>query len=197
MSGLVEKFRGQALLERLAAKDSAAFAEVYDLYVDRIYRYVALKLRSREDAEDIAAEVFKRLWQYVCDGGREIDNLNALIYQIARNLVADHYRDRSRAELVGHDDGTLEAVDVRQLELMHTVEQQAELTTAIQRLPPDYRDVILLRYVEGLSTQDIAQIMDRSKGAVRVLLHRATDELRHHLTPTTNDPILPQPRPRP
>lgn len=189
MSGFVEKFRGRALLERLVAKDSAAFAEVYDLYVDRIYRYVALKLRSREDAEDIAAEVFKRLWQYVCDGGREIDNLNALIYQIARNLVADHYRDRSRAELVGHDDGTLEAVDVRQLELMHTVEQQAELTAAIQRLPPDYRDVILLRYVEGLSTQDIAQIMDRSKGAVRVLLHRATDVLRNHLTTATHDPV--------
>ena len=182
MSGFVEKFRGQALLERLAAKDSAAFAEVYDLHVDRIYRSVALKMRSREDAVDIAAEVFKRLWQYVCDGGRAIDNLNALIYQIARNLVADHYRDRSRAELLPHDDGTLEAMDVRQLELMHVVEQQAELTAAIQRLPPDYRDVILLRYVEGLSTQDIAQIMDRSKGAVRVLLHRATDILRDHLT---------------
>lgn len=172
------------MLERLAAKDSAAFAEVYDLYVDRIYRYVSLKLRSREDAEDIVAEVFKRLWQYVCDGGRAIDNLNALIYQLARNLVANHYRDRSRGELLAQDDSVADTVDLRQLELLQTAERQVELTAAIQRLPPDYRDVILLRYVEDLSTHDIAQILDRSRGAVRVLLHRATEALRsllnHH-----------------
>lgn len=190
MKGLVDKLRGQALLERLAAQDSEAFAEVYDLYVDRIFRYVVLKLPTQEDAEDVSSEVFKRLWQYVCDGTKVVDNLNALIYQIARNLVADYYRNRERKPTVSADDFPIEIADERQLDVVRSIEHGIELTQAIQQLPTDYREVVVLRYIEDLSTEDIAQIMGRTKGAIRVLLHRATQLLRQHLS--HHDPARPQ-----
>src|SRR3989344_5726047 len=79
-------------------KDPEAFAKLYDLYVDRIYRFLSFKLASEEDARDITSEVFLRSWQHIHDG-KTLNTPVALFYRIARNLTADYYRSKQRSEV--------------------------------------------------------------------------------------------------
>src|SRR3989344_6220434 len=89
------KFQEKLLLIRLQKKDPEAFAQIYDLYVTPVYRFIYFKVSSKQDAEDITSEVFLKIWQFVTESEDEIENLRALIYRVARNLVIDLYRRKA------------------------------------------------------------------------------------------------------
>ena len=89
------------LLKIRTRKDSSAYGEIYDKYIEAIYRFVYFKLGNREEAEDVASEVFLKAWQYLTDSNkREIRNIRALLYSIARNAVIDCYRQRAKHSTV-------------------------------------------------------------------------------------------------
>jgi len=175
------------LLFRAKNKDPEAFAEVYDIYVDRIYRFVFFKVNRAEEAQDITSEVFLKTWQYLIDG-KEIKNLNALFYKIARNLVIDHYRKASQKDV------SLEGLKTSEAELkdliddqIHQIEVKLEIDKIEEKLmglKDDYREIIILRYIEGLSIKEIADIVEKRKGAVRVILYRALNALKELLKAT-------------
>src|SRR3989344_5484924 len=143
------KIQEKLLLLKVRKKDPDAFGQIYDLYVTSIYRFIYFKVANRADAEDLTSEVFLKIWQYLIDCEDEIDNLRALIYKFGRNLVIDFYRQRAKRELIGNEEIVLAGVkDV-------------------------YREVLVLRYIEELSISEMAKILEKSKGSVRVLLHRA------------------------
>ena len=185
MTNLIDKY----LLFRIRTKrDPEAFAKLYDRYVMAIFRFVFLKLPSREAAEDVTSEAFLRCWQWI-QQNREISNFRALLYRIARNLVADNYRKTKEnfsldAQVVTETEFATSTIvlgdiaDGRQGQKV--IEARAELSLVIQRvakLKEDYQDVVTLRLVDGLDFGDIAQVLEKTPGHVRVIYHRAMKTL--------------------
>lgn len=168
------------LLFKLKTKrDPETFGQFYDIYVDRIYRFVYFKVSAREDVEDITSEVFLKLWQYLREEN-QIKNLNALVYNIARNLIVDYYRKKSRKD-IRLDESENQLVDTNSKRLQSQLQAKIEihhLEKLLAKLKDEYREVIILRFVEEYSLREIAQIMEKTVGAVKVLLHRALKRLR-------------------
>jgi len=159
------------------------FTKVYDKYVKKIYRFVLLKVNSAEIAEDLTSEVFMRGWQsFKGQGPDKIDNLQAFLYQIARNLLADHYRQETKAQLVSVEYAPL-LPDARQdLEEMSFIQSDMErVKAALVNINDDYREVIVWYYLDELKVPEIAKILDKSEPTVRVLIHRALHALKEEL----------------
>jgi RNA polymerase sigma-70 factor (ECF subfamily) len=172
------------LLFKAKNKDPEAFSRVYDLYVDRIYRFVFFKVSSQEEAQDLTSEVFLKTWQYIISG-KDILNLNAYLYRVARNLVVDHYRKASKKEVSfdalaqGADSLDQESgLRVEQTKALEDKLQIEKIETKLQGLKDEYREVIILRFVDEMSIGEIADIMEKKKGAVRVILFRALNALK-------------------
>lgn len=192
MTNLVDQY----LLFRIRSKrDPEAFGRIYDRYVAAIYRFVYLKLPSKEAAEDVTSETFLRFWQYI-QQNNDVSHIRALLYRIARNLVVDMYRkqagERSMPVTFSQDETSNEVeTDVsdqnRGRALMETRADLALILAKISRLKEDYQDVLTLRLVDGLSFADIAKVMEKSVGHVRVIHHRALKAL-DSMGPNTNEP---------
>lgn len=160
-------------------RDPEAFAKVYDLYVDKIYRFVYFKVSDQELAQDFCSDVFLKVWEYI-NTGKEVQNLNALLYSTARNLVIDHYRKKSTQDVAlpeeADDFDENMSIDESPV-LMNKIDVQL-LGEVMKELKDEYREIILLKYVEDFDLANIAQIMGKKAGATRVLLHRATKSLK-------------------
>lgn len=177
MTQLVDRY----LLYRIRAKrDADAFAKIYDRHVESIYRFVVFKLPKKEDAQDVTAEAFTRLWQHI-QQARPVSNVRAFLYQIARNLVADFYRrlEQSPEEPLGDvtNEGEMPSHDVytdkgRNSELIEARSELSLVLGQLDKLKEDYRDVLALRLIDGLSFQEIASILGKQTGHVRVIYHR-------------------------
>ncbi|OGY44907.1 MAG: hypothetical protein A2729_03955 [Candidatus Buchananbacteria bacterium RIFCSPHIGHO2_01_FULL_39_14] len=169
-------FEENLLLLRLKRKDPEAFAKLYDLYVTPIYRFIYFKVPTRQDAEDLTSEVFLKIWQYVSETEDIIENLRALLYRSARNLVIDFYRRNANKEIISADQVSFILEDDRQQSLLSQVETKLEMKNIeliLRQMKDEYREVIILRFIEELPISEMAKILDKSKGSVRVLLHRA------------------------
>ncbi|MGE5139008.1 MAG: sigma-70 family RNA polymerase sigma factor [Rudaea sp.] len=149
--------------------------EIYDLYAYRIYRYVFHRLGDRSLAEDLTSEVFVRLVR----ARAQPDNVLAYLYRTAHNLVVDYLR-RNPALLAPIDDllgsNRDDPARITQLEA-----ERARLRWAISRLKPEQEQVIVLRFLEGLSNAEVAVILGKPEGAVKALQHRALVRLRYLL----------------
>jgi RNA polymerase sigma-70 factor (ECF subfamily) len=168
------------LLLRLSKKDPDAFGEIYDLYVSKIYRFIYFKVSSVEEAEDLTSEVFLKTWQYVSDG-KEIENLNAMLYKIARNIVIDFYRDRAKKEILEEELLVKAEVKKDELKKLQINLDLKDIEESLRELKDEYREIIILRFIEELSISEIALILEKSKGAVRVLIFRALETLKEVL----------------
>jgi len=169
------------LLAKAKDGDPDAYAEIFQLYLDKIYRFIFFKVATTEEAEDITSDVFLKAWQYIAIDQKEIKNLNAFLYRTARNTVIDHYRKKSHSDLASDDEVLKQIVDSRQQRILIEIEIASDFQKVemhLKKMKDDYRDVILLKYIEEYSIEEISKILDKSKGAVRVLLHRALNVLK-------------------
>jgi RNA polymerase sigma-70 factor (ECF subfamily) len=184
-SNLKEKY---LFLKLRVAKDPEAFGELYNIYVDQIFRFVYFKVSRKEEAEDLTAEVFLKTWQYISEE-KEIKSLKAFLYQIARNSVIDFYRKRNVENYFGKSGESEEENEKLQeknitdprknpLEEIQLNSDIEEVKKALQNLKDEYREVIVLKYVEEMSIGEIANILGKTNGAVRVLAHRAIQMLK-------------------
>ncbi len=171
------------LFSRLKNKDKQAFIKAYDLYIDKIYRFVLFKIGDSEEAKDLTSAIFLKTWNYI-RGNNLVDykTLKSLIYKIARNAIIDHYRKSNllNRTLINDSASQLEIIDEKQ-----NIMRQAEISSdfkdleiKLMRLKDGYREIIILRFIEGLSIAEIAEILNKSKSNVRVLTHRALEALR-------------------
>lgn len=161
-------------------RDPDSFGEFYDLYVERIYRFIYFKVSSTEDAQDLTSEVFLKVWQYINEKNI-IKNLNALIYQIARNLVIDYYRKKAKSSINAEETLLKNITDTKSEDMqkqVHTLIEMQGLEPLLRKLKDEYREVIVLRYIEEYSLKEIASILDKQTGNVKVLLHRAVKRLK-------------------
>ncbi len=180
------KISEKLLLYRLQAKqDPDAFAELYDLYVKRIYRFVFFKVSGHEEAEDITSEVFLRTWNYLAEG-KEITSFSGLLYRTARNCIIDLYRSKSYQAnpllLSELPEGTEPSDMGRSVELISSTMGAAEIIKAIKKMKQEYQEILTLKYIDELSTEEIAEIVGKGKIAVRVTLHRALKRLKKLLS---------------
>ncbi|MDD5135431.1 MAG: RNA polymerase sigma factor [Phycisphaerae bacterium] len=153
------------------------FSKIYDQYVEKIYRFVFLKVNSIDVAEDLCSEVFTRCWKTFTNGNR-IENIQAFLYQIARNLVIDHYREKGKAQIVSTD--SVPIVDAKQ-SFEEWINNKSDLETikkALANINDDYQNIVIWHYIDDLSVAEIANMTERSEGAVRTCLSRALSDLR-------------------
>ena len=169
-----------ALAIAAAAGDVDAVGRLYDALVGPIYRYVAVRVRRREDAEDLTQLVFERIVASLPRYRHRGRPFEAWAFRIARNAVIDHVRrERSHEPLDGEritvqGDGGPEAMSLRG-------EQMRELRDAMRQLTADQQEAIALRFAAGLTADEAAQVMGRQPGTIRGLTFRAIASLRRRL----------------
>jgi RNA polymerase sigma-70 factor (ECF subfamily) len=167
----------------IAAKsgNADAFATLYDEYVGRVYRYVRIRTASDSDSEDLTEQVFLKAWQALPRFEERGRPFIAWLYAIAGNIVADHFRSRAiragqHAELDPNMvDGHPETDPV---EVSERDQRRRQLETAIRRLPPAQQKVVVMRFIEGMSSSDIAEATGQKEGTIRVIQHRALSALK-------------------
>lgn len=157
------------------------FSLIYDQYIEKIYRFIFLKVNLQETAEDITSKAFLKLWESY-QNKKDIKNPKAFLYKIARNLVIDYYRQKDKNQVVS-EDNIPEMIDIKtdvhEFAVLNSDIQ--EIKVAIGQLKKDYQDVIIWHYLDDLSDQEIAEIMDKPAGTVRVMIHRGLQMLREIL----------------
>ena len=155
------------------------FNQVYDQYVNKIYRFIYLKVSLVETAEDLSSEVFLRLYKHIQKNNPVIENPQAFVYQIARNVIADHYRSK-KITVVSIEKTTIEIEDIqeRTREQGEVSLEMDRIKEAIAKLQGDYQDLIIWRYVDELTVPEIAQITGKTEENVRVGVHRAIQALK-------------------
>jgi RNA polymerase sigma-70 factor (ECF subfamily) len=166
----------ERLLVEAAQRDPARFADLYDIHFERIYAFIARRIRDRDTAEDLTADVFQRalanLRKYESRGAP----FAAWLIRIAANAVADQYKRSARE--VSSDDAAVESSVPPDVE---AIESEARLFRLVDGLPADQRRVIFQRFVEQKSIREIAQQLGRSEGAVKQLQFRALQNLRSEM----------------
>jgi RNA polymerase sigma-70 factor, ECF subfamily len=155
---------------------------LYDLYVDRVYRFVRSRLRDTAAAEDVTAEVFFKALRGISGYRPESGAFSGWLFRIARNAVIDHVRARRPTVSLDHAEGTFDVAESVEDQVSHRVEM-TRVRREIDELPPAQRTAVILRLERDLPIADIAVALSRSEGAVRVLLHRALRTLRARLGP--------------
>jgi RNA polymerase sigma-70 factor (ECF subfamily) len=169
------------LVER-AKTDPEAFGVLYACYVKKIYNYIYYRVGNHDDAEDLTARTFHRALDHIDHYVQRGAPFSAWLYRIAHNLVANWHRDQSRHKVLSLEDVRL---STQRRENPHQMaerkEEQDELLAAIQRLPADRQQLLILKFVEGLSNAEIGEVMGRSEGAIKSLYHRTLGALRDML----------------
>ena len=152
------------------------FAKFYDENVEKVYRFVFLKVSSRETAEDLTSQTFLNFWQ-----AREgVKNLRAFLYKIARNLIIDFYRQREKAPLLSEEAIASLADEKADTEYKIVLASDTvEVKEALLKIKPEYSEAIILHYLDDLPISEVAKILERPEGTVRVMLHRGLEELRN------------------
>jgi RNA polymerase sigma-70 factor (ECF subfamily) len=170
-------------LIQMAKDDTAAFGELYERHVRRIYNYIYYRTSNAQDAEDLTAKVFMRALNHVETYDERGVPFTAWLYRIAHNLVANWYRDRSRRKIIPLDEFVDKGLRSEIPEVVaEEQEEQDRLLESIGRLPPDRQQLLILKYVERLSNAEIGEIMGKTEGAVKSLYYRTLSFLRDDMS---------------
>ena len=167
----------------LQAQDgnSEAFGQLYDAYMERIYRFVYFRVEDQQTAEDITSQVFLKAWSNLDRFQFSRTPYLAWLYTIAHNAVIDHYRTRKVTTAL--DDVQLSQPDHSELvenEIDLTVEMKS-VKTALQALTDDQQKVLTLKFIEGMSNNEIARHLGKREGAIRELQMRGLQALAKQL----------------
>ena len=160
--------------------DASAFGQLYERYRDPVYRYCLTRTGAKHEAEDLVADVFLRAMEALDKYEDRGLPFVAFLFRVARNAAIDKSRrtrpDMSVDDLVHHPESgqNVEAEVVR-------LTEREVLVEAMSKLKADYREVLVLRFVEGYGAGDVGRMTGRSEGAVRTLQHRAIERLRREL----------------
>jgi RNA polymerase sigma-70 factor, ECF subfamily len=166
-------------LESSQAGDTKAFEILYDYYAEKLYRFVFFRVGHKEIAEDILADTFIKAWQKI----NQVNSYNAVpswLYQIAKNNVIDYYRVKKTTVAIDDVANVLEDAATPIDEMSLGFDQRRILKT-LEQLPVEQQQIIQYKFFEDLTNQEIALIMNKTEGAIRVLQHRAITRLRELL----------------
>lgn len=168
--------------------DAEAYGVLYDRHAKLIFRYIYAHLSDRLDAEDLTEEVFLRVFRSLPKFREQGVPFVAYLYHVARNAIIDHHRRNQRsARDISIEDGQVANQNPDPSEVATNNLEHQELRFCLDQLREDYRDVLVFRFLTGLTPEETAEVMDRSVGAVRVLQHRALAAIRKYLVGKRNE----------
>jgi len=171
-------FQGQYFVLEMSKQKERQFGDIYDDHIDKIYRFIFLKVDSENTAQDVTAQVFTKGWKKFKSGAR-IDNISAYLYQIARAEIANYYRGSRKYKVISVE-STAEIVDTEQ-DIEKAQIKKADIDAAkelLGQLNEDAQNVLVWKYLDNYSNKEIAKMLNKSEGAVRVMVHRALAQLR-------------------
>jgi len=169
------------LVLQAQAGNSEAFGQLYDAYMERIYRFVYFRVEDQQTAEDITSQVFLKAWSNLDRFQFNRTPYLAWLYTIAHNAVIDHYRTRKVNTAL--DDVQLSEPDHSEAvenEIDLAVEMQS-VKSALQTLTDDQQKVLTLKFIEGMSNNEIARHLGKREGAIRALQMRGLQALARQL----------------
>ena len=167
----------EQLLIEAAQRDSSRFAELYEQNFDRVYAFIAYRVRNREEAQDLTAEVFHQALRNLPRFEWRGTPFIAWLLRIAANAIADRHHSLSREEELPEGGDDLAAAEF-------AIDRQVMLSKLVDTLPDDQRTVIVRRFVEQRSIREIARELGRSEGAIKQLQFRALQALRTRIRST-------------
>jgi len=168
------------LVQRAIGHDAGAFGRLYDMHVDRVYRHIYYRVGNEADAEDLTQQVFLKAWQAIGRYKKTASPFIAWLMTISHNLVIDFYRtkkDKAYLEAEVLADGSASSPE----QSAEAGFEQQRLRKAILQLGSDEQQVVIMRFIEGFEFGEIASLMKKKEGNVRVILHRALVKLRNML----------------
>lgn len=180
---LAQKFKDKQTISRLKNKDKEVFIKVYDDFAGDIYRFVYFKVGHVEEAKDLTSMIFLKTWNHIQNNSlTSSSTLRALLYKIARTSIVDYYRETGNKLEVSLDDED-HPIDVpdEKTDLEGDMDRANDLARIKSKLPllkEEYREIIVLKFVNDLDIDEISEVTGKTKGNVRVLLHRSLAALK-------------------
>ena len=170
----------KALVARAQQHDEEAFAQLYERYFDKIYRYISLKIGDKFEAEDMAQQVFLKALKSIASFKWQDVPFSAWLYRIAHNEIVDYLRRKTRRPTAPLEEAILHAEDPgggpqKQVETICDIERMVDAT---KKLTVAQREVIALRFSSDLPIAEVSRIMGKSEGAIKALQHSAILALR-------------------
>jgi len=165
------------LVQRVIDRDAGAFGRLYDVHVDRVYRHIYYRVWNRTDAEDLTQQVFLKAWQAIDRYRKTGSPFIAWLLTISHNLVIDFYRTRKDRAYIEAETLASDSASSPERAAEASLEQQ-RLWRAVLKLSGDEQQVVIMRFMEGFEFAEIASVLNKKEGNVRVILHRALARLR-------------------
>jgi RNA polymerase sigma-70 factor (ECF subfamily) len=174
----------ESLIKQAVQHDREAFANLYDRYVDYIYKHVYYLVSNKSDAEDITQEVFIKAWKAIHKYDNTRGHFVAWLIRIARNLVADYYRAKKKEGRLVELEASSQTGETNPDAITEASLNRSHVRKAILKLKEEKQKVILMHFVDGFSYKEIAKVLNKSEGAVRVIQYRALNDLKRMLIRT-------------
>jgi len=167
----------EKLVIRSQKGDSEAYAVIYDNFVDQIYRYIFYKVK-REEVEDLVENLFLKVWENITKYKKQKKTtFKSWVFRIAHNLVVDHYRmSRTHASLDPRFSDSKRESDP--LQMVQISLNNEKLKVALEKLKPNYRNILVLKFINELDNTEISKVLKKSEGSVRILQFRALKSLK-------------------
>ena len=178
----------ESLVRQAKEGDQKAFSRLYEENFDRIYRYVAVRIGDRTEAEDMTQQVFLKALQSISSFKWKGIPFSAWLFRIAHNQVVDHLRKKKKQAAVLFDESLARSDSNPQLMAERSLDIE-QLLSATKRLTEAQREVISLRFASELPITQVAKIMGKSEGAIKALQHSAIVALRKVLLVGTNEEV--------
>lgn len=179
---IVEQLKQKNLKDRLKNRDQLAFEELYDQNIDDIYRFIYFKIGKKDDSSDLSSSVFLKTWEHIQKNGVERkETLRGLVYKIARNVIIDYYRSNKGDSISLDDENNKIDIADDNCNIENDMSDQVDysnLMTKMMELKNEYREILIMRFVNELSLEEIADITGKKSINVRVMLHRAVKALK-------------------
>lgn len=167
------------LIERAKA-DREAFFSIYDSYFKKIYNYAYYRTMNQSEAEEITSQTFLLALEGIENYEYRGVPLGVWLYRIASNVLVDLYRKKNKTLIL--EERELEAAGEEQPEaILVGKDEKRELAQLLKKLPPLQQQAVILRYIQELSYKEISEVMEKSEGAVKQLLHRGLTTLRERM----------------
>ncbi|MBP9749936.1 MAG: sigma-70 family RNA polymerase sigma factor [Candidatus Pacebacteria bacterium] len=163
-----------------------AFLKAFDEYADALFRHASIRLSDRERAIEIVHDTYTKVWGYIREG-HEIASFRPFLYKVLNNLIIDEYRRRRETSLdailekEGVDEGMFEGLRDEPVESLINVLDGKRALAIVGTLPDIYREVIILRFVDGLSPKEIAALIEETENVVSVRIHRGLKLLKEKI----------------
>lgn len=153
------------------------FLKAYDAFADAIFRHCYLRVFDRERAKDFMQETFTRAWAYLAEG-KEVKNIRAFLYQVATNLIIDESRKKKAASLNTMQEEGFDVLGEDGRTDWGSRMDAKRILPFLNQIDASYREVVALRYLDGLSPKEIAEIVGDSENTVSVRIHRGVKKLK-------------------